>query len=268
MFVLARHFANKKIFIFTLSLFAAVFYVRPAFAVLTDSLTIGNAKSLALGNAVTADPPGIDSVHFNPAGLAALKGRQKHLKVVAAGFGVKLKFGDYSDERKAWMAQKQAEGIYPDHYFDDVAHNTTSETAGAAIILPGIGLTNLPVMIGPMGGFSYNPPGSDATFASNIYTPLMAGFYRNEDDPGRFIGQQLSFMALTYFSPSFGYQFNDEFSVGAAMTFNYVAAGIDLPFRSGGDSLAFLKEVQASLCPGSPICGTTINLYDQLGELK
>src|SRR4051794_39281014 len=30
--------------------------------------------AMALGNAVTADPPGIESIHFNPAGLARLTG--------------------------------------------------------------------------------------------------------------------------------------------------------------------------------------------------
>ena len=48
----------------------------------TDSLTIGSAKALSLGHAVTADPPNIDSIHFNPAGLIRLKGRQMHLKAV------------------------------------------------------------------------------------------------------------------------------------------------------------------------------------------
>ena len=49
----------------------------------TDSLTVGSAKARSLGHAVTADPPGIDSVHFNPAGLVQLNGRQMHLKGIA-----------------------------------------------------------------------------------------------------------------------------------------------------------------------------------------
>ena len=61
-------------------------------AVITDNLTIGNAKALALGHAVTADPPGIDSIHYNPAGLVRLKGRQAELKFVAGQLGVELKF--------------------------------------------------------------------------------------------------------------------------------------------------------------------------------
>ena len=35
-----------------------------AHAAFSDNLTIGNAKALALGHAVTADPPGIDSIHL------------------------------------------------------------------------------------------------------------------------------------------------------------------------------------------------------------
>ena len=49
-------------------------YADSALAVVADSLTIGNAKALSLGNAVTADPPGIDAIHFNPAGLARING--------------------------------------------------------------------------------------------------------------------------------------------------------------------------------------------------
>ena len=63
------------------------------YAVLTDSLTIGNAKALSLGHAITADPPGLDSIHYNPAGLAQLKDRQVHYKLIAGTFDIRLKFG-------------------------------------------------------------------------------------------------------------------------------------------------------------------------------
>ncbi|MFZ5604982.1 MAG: hypothetical protein ACOY7J_21210, partial [Pseudomonadota bacterium] len=65
----------------------------PATAALVENLTMGNAKALALGNAVTADPPGIDSIHFNPAGLARLAGRQYELKVLAAAMSFTVEFG-------------------------------------------------------------------------------------------------------------------------------------------------------------------------------
>lgn len=270
-----RSFRLNRCKIFSLFIVCSL-YSSTSHAVLTDSLTVGSAKALSLGNAVTADPPGIDSIHFNPAGLAALKGRQYQLKVIGAAFNVKLKFGDYVPERKAWMDDMRSKGYLPESWFNDVAHNSVSNTEGAALMLPGLGMTDLPVMIGPMGGFTYNPPGSDATFANSVYTPMAVGFYRADDDPGRFIGKRLSFTLLSYFTPSFAYQFNDEWSFGATLTFNYAGAGIDLPFRSGQTSLGFLAEVQHQTCPSNPsaaICNPdnpnapTINLYDQEGEL-
>ena len=52
---------------------AAISCALPAHAALVENLTT-SVVAMALGNAVTADPPGIDSVHFNPAGLARLEG--------------------------------------------------------------------------------------------------------------------------------------------------------------------------------------------------
>ncbi|MBV1919314.1 MAG: hypothetical protein KUG73_01425, partial [Pseudomonadales bacterium] len=61
-----------------------LFTTTIANAQLTQNITIGNSKALGLGHAVTADPPGIDSIHFNPAGLAKIKGRQRQVKLIAA----------------------------------------------------------------------------------------------------------------------------------------------------------------------------------------
>lgn len=53
-----------------------------AHAQLAQNLTIGSPKAMALGNAVTADFTGIDSVHYNPAALSKLKGRQTTVKFI------------------------------------------------------------------------------------------------------------------------------------------------------------------------------------------
>ena len=53
----------------------ATLVASSAEAQLTQNLTL-HPKALALGNAVTADPPGIMSIHYNPAGLTKLEGRQ------------------------------------------------------------------------------------------------------------------------------------------------------------------------------------------------
>lgn len=51
-------------------------------AQLAQNLTI-HPKALALGNAVTADPPGIMAIHYNPAGLTKLKDRQFEVNLLS-----------------------------------------------------------------------------------------------------------------------------------------------------------------------------------------
>src|SRR3954470_14050508 len=52
---------------------ALALLAQSAHATFTEN--IGTSPiAMALGNAVTADPPGIESIHFNPAGLARLTG--------------------------------------------------------------------------------------------------------------------------------------------------------------------------------------------------
>ena len=49
-------------------------------------------RSLALGNAVTADPPGVSSIHFNPAGLTQIQGLQTDVIGIAALFNIEREF--------------------------------------------------------------------------------------------------------------------------------------------------------------------------------
>lgn len=259
-------------------------------AVLTDNLTIGNPKALALGNAVTADPPGIDSIHFNPAGLVNLTGRKSHIKVVAGSFGIELEFGNNTESREKFIKDWQTRDFLPDGAFVDPIANTTSETKGASLMLPVVGMTDLPVTIAPIGGASYSPPGSRFTVATNVYMPLGVGFFRDEDDPGRYMGERIGFSLITYFSPSIAYRVTDEFSVGAAITFNYAAVGLDLAFREPNSYFEFLDQVggkcnsdrtqPSPVVTGPdgrpfvgignlvPLCGGKIGLYDDLGYLS
>lgn len=263
------------------SALAALTIALPGYAVVADSLTLGNAKAISLGNAVTADPPGIDSIHFNPAGLARIKGRKSQIKVVAADFTVEMKIGDYVDARQEELEAMEATGLFEEGYFYDEALNTTSVTEGASLMLPFVGMTDLPAIVAPLGGASYSPPGKDFTVGTNVYSPMMVGFYRAEDDPGRFIGERMSLMHLVYFSPSFGVNITDEFSLGAALTFNYVGVGMDLPIRAPHAGQIFLGNLQ-SQCPiaeadafigfqdvATQLCeGERLGLYNQLAYLE
>ncbi|MCG8671908.1 MAG: outer membrane protein transport protein [Pseudomonadales bacterium] len=269
---------------------ASLFAVNSAQAVLTDNITIGNAKALGLGHAVTADPPGIDSVHFNPAGLTRLEGRQQEIKVISGFFNIELEFGkDYTDswERRLYggnTPEDKANAIAssPDGFFYDESNGATSETEGAALMLPFVGLTEIPVILAPLGGASYSPPDSKITFATNVYSPLMVGFNRADDDPGRFMGEKLAFSLITYFSPSVAVQVTDTLSIGAAITFNYAGVGLDLAFREPNFGLRWLEELRKESCgltePNVSLgfsdflpCiddDESVLLYDTLGRLK
>lgn len=45
-----------------------------------------------MGNAVTADPPGISAVHFNPAALAKIDGLQTDVQGILANFDIQREF--------------------------------------------------------------------------------------------------------------------------------------------------------------------------------
>lgn len=216
-------------------------------AVITDNLTIGNAKALSLGHAVTADPPGIDSVHYNPAGLIRLQGRQAELKLVTGKLGVKLVFDDHYTPD--WSARLQAaqEGA-PEGFTNDPALGQTSQTDGAALMLPFFGMTHVPVLFAPLGGVSYSLPNRDMTVATNVYAPLMVGFSRGKDDPGHYIGEALSLTLLTYFSPSLAIKVNDDFAIGGAITFNYAAAGLKFAFREPNVAIQWLEKQRQGSC--------------------
>lgn len=66
-------------------------------AQLANDLTIGNPKAMAMANAVTADSTGIDAVHYNPAALVKLKGRQTTVKVIAGVMDIRAKFDAPAD---------------------------------------------------------------------------------------------------------------------------------------------------------------------------
>ena len=204
-----RVYATKAKLLISLIL---LLVLQPAQASFTDNLTIGNAKALSLGHAVTADPPGIDSIHFNPAGLVRLKGRQMHVKGVYGTFKTEYELGEYGDYQQGLIDQltelawtDEDGNIKPgaDEYFYDEALNSKSTVEGPTVMLPG-GMVDLPFSGGVMGGASYSPPGTNYTFATNVYAPMMSGYHRADDDPGRFFQQRGAFTLLTYFSPSIG----------------------------------------------------------------
>lgn len=218
-------------------------------ATIVENLTMGNAKALSLGNAVTADPPGIDSIHYNPAGLAALKGRQYNLKVLGAAMNFEVEFGGY-DEKTRQMIE--------DFGYDDPVAHSTSSTSTIGLRIPfkkGITEWPLPVLALPLGGASYQPEGARWTFATAVYAPMAAGYVRDEGDPGTYMGEALSLAKITYFSPSIGIQLTDTFTLGLGVNFSWQGATATTRIRVPNFAIAFgellTRQLQdQNLCPG------------------
>ncbi|MES2664391.1 MAG: outer membrane protein transport protein [Pseudomonadota bacterium] len=241
--------------------FLLYFYSQAAFSQPGQNLFIGNAKALSLGNAVTADPPGIDAIHFNPAGLARLKGRQYQAKFILGTVDLEAEF----TPSQSYNDLLDTLGI------TDSVSNRKSEIEGISIVLPGQGLTHLPFIVAPLGGLSFQPDNSNFVFATAAYSPLIGGVYRAPDDPGQFSYTDASATRITYFSPSIGVELNERVSVGGSIGVSYVGVGADVDVRfpnilaAGGEGFRqlFCQALGFATFP----CAGSLNTVDSVANI-
>lgn len=256
-----RHIINTTFRALLITAFAS-----SANAQLTQNITLGNPKALSLGNAVTADPPGIDSIHFNPAGLAKLDGRNMQVKLLAAHIEYETKFGTRNIPQGTLDAYRDISGS---DYPVDPLENTTSSTSDPGLVLPFVGFTALPILGAPFGGVSIEEEDYGWTFATAVYSAQAIGYERGENDPGAFQGQKMSATRLTYFSPSVAFHFNDELMLGASIGLSWQGFGITTKFRAPEATIAFVQSTAEDLPhpPGQPAL-QAIGPYDTIGTLE
>lgn len=236
-----------------------------------------DTKAMSMGNAVTADPVGIMSIHFNPAGLTKLDGRQIQFSLQNIYLNVEYDFEipDHYD----------SEGQLLDINKDPVAGE--SGTANAAAYIPGVGvlaMDALPILQLPAAGMSIKPEGSRFTFANAVYAPMAAGFAKADDDPGRYQAKKVAMQRFSYLTPSFGYQVTDEFAVGASFLFSHHALALEQDLRAPSILIAVAEQLQDAfgcfeddtnvktgndpLLPLIALCGGKIGPYQDVGTLK
>ncbi len=217
-------------------------YSQATLAQMAQNLFIGNAKAFALGNAVTADPPQIDAIHFNPAGLTRLKGRHYQLKGVAVGFNLESTF-TASEE---WQSQPSLFGL-------EGELEPNSKADGLTLFLPGGKMVDLPAALAALGGVSYNEEGSIFTFANAVYAPIIAGVHHDDDnDPARFSGQRRAATRLTYLSPAVGIQLTEDVSIGAALAMSYFGVGAEVGLRFPNALLGTANTLTNTFCDFLP----------------
>lgn len=273
-----------------LALAAAVSFSSGATAQLLHNVTIGNPKALALGNAVTADPPGIDSIHFNPAGLAKIKGRQMNLKVLAAHMTIDGDIGEptrptntikevYYQGNNGNPNKPQCSGgaVPTQEELDncwgiDPIANTSTSIDGPGLMLPFVGFTEVPILAFPAGGIAFEDPARGWTFGTAVYSPQGIGYTRKDGDPkdgigdpGAYQGVNVGVTRLTYFSPTVAIPVSDRLSFGVGINFSYQGMALDTYIRAPLETTQFLDSVNELPLPDDL---NIIKPYDTVGRLS
>lgn len=225
------------------------------FAQLGQNLSV-DLRSLSMGNAVTADPPGISAVHFNPAGLTKIKGLQTDVQGIVANFDIQRNFSapqgynvfGYSDDPIICNDGPEVASNLCTDYKDSVNGDVEYASLYVPVLKKIVDLGAGWPVLAPTGGIAYNPPGSKMTFATSVYAPLVAGFGAENGNPGNFMGQQVALERITYLSPSIAYEVNDQLSLGASIGMSYQAIGLKTDLRFPNEMIGVLRMVDEVVC--------------------
>lgn len=225
------------------------------FAQLGLNLSV-DVRSLSMGNAVTADPPGISAIHFNPAALTKLEGLQTNVQGIVANFDIGKEFSapagynvfGFSDD--PLICNDSPDN--PSGLCTDFKGPVRGDVEYASLYVPFLKkVVNLPKgvpVIAPTGGVSYNPPGSKLTYATAVYAPMVAGFGADDGNPGNYMGQQVAIERITYLSPSVAYKVSDELSLGASVGMSYQALALKTDLRFPNEMIGMLRMMDEAIC--------------------
>ena len=254
---------------------AGVLGAPQARAALTENLAV-SPVAMSMGNAVTADPPGLDSIHFNPAGLARITTDTRSDTVFGAMLRTTADF-------------HQPSGFDIGGFNQDPLAGTHSGNNKQAIFIPiaGVASPRLPLAVAAGLALSYHSEGSPWTFATGTYVPQGVGIDRtkNPNDPARFDGKQVVIQRLVYLSPSVGYKVNDQLSLGFAVPIAHQGFALDTEMRFPNKLLGIIGKLQDAWCGnnGNPLdtlgfglCGTDssgqqsgrLRPFDSVGEMR
>ncbi|MBV1774801.1 outer membrane protein transport protein [Burkholderiaceae bacterium DAT-1] len=217
-----------------------------AWASLTDNIAV-DPEAMAMGNAVTADPPGINSIHFNPAGLVGME-TSKMDALMGASIRVRTSFNSAKDMDIGGWTKDPLDG-------------TSSGTVKQRMYLPIIGLTKwkLPAAIVPGIGFTYHEPGSRFTFGTSNYVAMAYTVdHTDPGDPAAYDGKMVDLQRLVYLSPAVAFKVSDKLKIGMSVPIAYVAMAMNTDMRFPNPFLAQIGTIQKSLCANGP------NVIDEL----
>ena len=259
--------------IYVICIVAVSLFLRipQAEAMFNEDLVI-DPEAISLGNTVTARPPGIASIHYNPAGLSLI-GDGDFITQGLMGVVI-IKSNTFTQDPN----YQGFNDIHDNLIKDPLAGTSGTNTTGKAYI-PILDLTlNLPVLPAPLSGLSHRDPGSNWTFGFSIYMPYAGGFNYASGDPTRFDGQSLYLQHLIYFGPAVSYRVSKTLSIGAAFGAGQTAMGQTMDLRAPNAIVNITKALGDATQGGSnpisdltipfPLFGGGVGVYDTVGSVS
>ena len=245
-----------------------------------------DTRAISLANNVTADPPGIMSIHYNPAGLSLLSDGN-YISVGAilpiinktSRVSKDPNFEGFHDingnliEDPLWGTRNGSSSLSGNSYSGSEGSNTSGK-----MYLPVLD-TTLDFLVAPIFGLSHRNPGSKWTFAYSAYVPFAVGLNNGDkSDPSRWDGQYVYWQHLIYVGPGVSYQVTKDFSVGASFGIGQSALGVGTDVRAPnaivnvtktlGDVTQDMGNILFDLTVPMPLFGGGLGPYDQIGNLS
>ncbi len=255
--------------IFFISMWFFLCCPSTCFATFVEQMAIC-AKTISMANTCTADPPGINSIHCNPAGLSKLDAG----KMFSQGFTlpwlmITHKFEadpDFKGFFGQWGPQEGQE-------HDPVAG--TQDTNSSGVLYLPIYDDTVNFLAGPTAGLSSRKPGSKWTFAVGNYAPFAGGMNHKSDSPCNYGVRTLYLQHLIYASPAVSFQATPTLSLGMSVGAGQTALGVRLNMRSPNELVALTRvlgdatkdleiPVLSELTLPPPWFGGGIGPYDQI----
>ena len=195
-----------------------------------------SSKSISMSNTCTADPPGLMSVHCNPAGLSELPDGKMFLQgFTFPWLSVTHKF-EADPEFEGFFGQW---GPQEGQEHDPVAGTKDTNSSGRMYLPIYDGTLNF--LVGPSAGLSVRTPGSKWTFAVGHYAPFAGGMNHKSDSPANYNGRSLVLQHMVYASPAVSYQISDTLALGMSVGAGQTAMNMRTNMRSPNELVALTK---------------------------
>ena len=245
-----------------------------------------NSRARSLGNAVTAYPPGIMSVHYNPAGLTGFNGKNISFDIsYIPNFKIDSKF-----KKDPWFFGFlfQLGPVGPIFYelfdIDPLAPDSVAGTQTSShpfMKLPfGNMLNNASFGMTFSGGVSYHDPESRWAMAYGMYPAMGFGFEFDSDSPARFGAKSSNIMRYLFCAPAVSYKIFNTLSLGFSAGMGKAAENLDMTLRFPNEilvlstTLSDLSEFIVTNIPElgdvfpAPWLGGGLELYEPVGTFK